>query len=88
MSKEEKNGLREDKVERNVARKYYRIQVAIYLYFQSNLLLCKYNDKIGTSDTSVSCPPASRSSTFQFGISLNRFARTDPAAPPPTIIKS
>lgn len=25
-----------------------------YLYFQSNLLLCKYNDKIGTSDISVS----------------------------------
>lgn len=26
----------------------------IYLYFQSSLLLCKYNDKSGTSEISVS----------------------------------
>lgn len=60
----------------------------VYLYFQSNLLLCKYSDKIGTSDISVSCPPASRSNTFQLLISVSRFANTDPAEPPPTIIKS
>lgn len=59
-----------------------------YLYFQSNLLLCKYSDKIGTSDISVSCPPASSSNTFQWLISDSRLASTEPAAPPPTIIKS
>lgn len=59
-----------------------------HLYFQSNLLLCKYSDRIGTSDISVSCPPASNSSTFQLLISVSLLASTEPAEPPPIIIKS
>lgn len=42
-----------------------------YLYFQSSLLLCKYSESNGTSEISVSCPPASNNKTFQSAISDN-----------------
>lgn len=66
----------------------HRATTQSYLYFQSNLLLCKYNDRIGTSVISVSCPPASSNRIFQLLISDSRLASTEPADPPPTIMKS